>query len=255
MESTVTGKVFISCGQHLPDEKEAASRVHELLAKEFHLKPYLAKDVQSLYDLMTITKKELPSSDYYLFIDFRRRSIFTHQELALAHHLGFGDQVIFLRQEGSAAPEGFLRYILGNADWFNTNDELIEKVRERVRARGWKPEYSRNLVVGPLRTSDLFHYQDHTGSSLNVAWVAQIENKRPDIAAVGPCKDRAYLKWADQASYEPTLLPQDSGSVALCAVRPDKRGLFLHSLRDHIPREPIVLENGDYELMFNTGFR
>lgn len=58
---------------------------------------------------MTITR-ELRNSDYYLFIDFLRRtdkpedlaySLFTHQELALAHHLGFGD-MIALRQSASA---------------------------------------------------------------------------------------------------------------------------------------------------------
>lgn len=67
-----------------------------------------------------------------------------------------------------------------------------------------------------------------------------------------PCPDRAYLKWADQFSYEPTLLPQDFGYVVLFAVRPDAPGLFLQSLRDHTPREPIVRDNGDYDLAFKV---
>jgi len=73
----------------------------KLLKDKFQLDSYIAFKVQSLNDIMTITK-ELRSSDYYLFIDFVRRptksqylhiSLFTHQELALAHHLGFKDMI------------------------------------------------------------------------------------------------------------------------------------------------------------------
>jgi hypothetical protein len=124
------------------------------------------------------------------------------------------------------------------------------------------PEPPRNFVVTGLTKSDPFTYHDHTGRSKNVAWTARIENRSPDVA-VGvvcildtingdPCGDRAYLKWADQSSYEPTILPHDFGQVALFAIRPDKPGLFLQSLRDHSPREPIVRDNGDYDLAFKV---
>jgi hypothetical protein len=118
----MAGRVFISCGQRPPAEREVAERIRALLEDEFHLSAYLAFRIQSLDDVMTITR-ELKSSDYFLFIDFLRRpersedlpvSLFTHQELALAHHLGFKD-IIALQQEG-APLEGFLRYVLSNPE-------------------------------------------------------------------------------------------------------------------------------------------
>jgi hypothetical protein len=268
----VSGKVFISCGQRPPDETAAADAVSRVLREEFHLVPYVAFRVQSLGDIMAITN-ELRSSDYYLFIDFARRqdkpqdlpsSLFTHQELALAHHLGFLDQVIALRQEGVPL-EGFLKYVQSNPESFNTLEDLLDRVRTLVRAKGWNPGYSRNLVVGAVEKTGLLSYADHTGASLQMVWQARIENRRPDAAAVGavcildsirdqsgneiPCEDHAYLKWAGHAGYERTLLPQDFGLIDLFAVRPDAPGLFLHSLRD-TPREPIVTANGDYEFSF-----
>jgi hypothetical protein len=125
----------------------------------------------------------------------------------------------------------------------------IEKVQVLVEEKGWNPNYSRNLVVSELMKSAPFGYRDHTGwSPYNVTWKAKIDNKRSDAAAVGavcildtingaPCEDRAYLKWADQGSYEPTLLPQDFGQVCLFMVRPDAPGQFLQSLRDQV--EPL----------------
>jgi hypothetical protein len=86
----LAGKVFISAGMSLPQEKDAVQKVKALLeSAEFNLQTYVAINVQSLDDIMNITK-ELRDADYYLFIDFKRHSTFTHQELALAHHLGYG---------------------------------------------------------------------------------------------------------------------------------------------------------------------
>jgi hypothetical protein len=141
-EVILTGKVFISCGQRPPHETQAAEEVCRLLRDEFHLEPYVAFGVQSLGDIMALTN-ELRACDYYLFIDFARRatkpedlpcSLFTHQELALAHHLGFKEQVIAFQQEG-APFEGFLKYVQSNPAKFNTVSELVEKVRNFVRAK------------------------------------------------------------------------------------------------------------------------
>src|SRR2546423_1701014 len=103
---------------HLTGERDAALRVRELLKSKFNLRVYVAITVQSFDDIMTITK-ELRSSDYYLFIDFKRLSLFAHQELALAHDLGFGGNLIALRETGASDPQGFQRYVLSNPSSFN----------------------------------------------------------------------------------------------------------------------------------------
>jgi hypothetical protein len=189
-EAVMGGKVFISCGINSPEERKMARRVRDLLNNDpFNLTPYVAITVQSLDDIMTITN-ELRSSDYYLFIDFNRAgnvSMFTHQELALAHHLGFASNIIALRETGAPDPApGFLNYVLSNPEWFSTRDELIEKVRMLVSDKGWAPNYSRNLVVDPTLTrSGLSQYGDHTGQVAHESWRAKIHNRRPEAAAVG----------------------------------------------------------------------
>lgn len=270
----MAGKVFISCGQR-NHERDLANRIAKLLREEFHLTPYLAFKVQSLSDIMVITE-ELRSSDYYLFVDFLRSSgdpqylacsLFTHQELALAHHLGFRDDMIALQQAG-APLEGFLKYVLSNPEHFDGDADLIEKTRNLVRERGWSPTYSRNLVLGAVRALGPLVYQDHTGSNTMRVWNAKIENRRPDVAAVGtvcildeiesgtgipcPSPDRSYLKWSGQATYLNTILPKDFGEVTLCCTHQNEQGLFLISARDVVPRSPIVRQNGQYLLRYKV---
>jgi len=266
----LSGRVFVSCGQR-PEEIPISIDVSDVLRKEFSLDPYVAVRVQSLCDIMAITE-ELRRSDYYLFIDFLRKadppfSLFTHQELALAHHLGFHSDIIALQQEG-AKIEGFLKYVQGNPVEFKTRDDLLVRLRELVKSKGWHAGYSRNLVVTKISNDGpLWDYRDHAGQHKQVVWQARIENKRPDAAAVGTVcildsirsedgsdvqhEDRAYLKWSGQAGYERTILPEDFGVVDLCAISPDEPGLFLHSLRD-TPRQPVLTKNGRYWLRYKV---
>jgi hypothetical protein len=272
------GKVFISCGQRPPHEKEIAESVAKLLKDEFKLKPYLAFKIQSFDDIMTITK-ELCSSDYYLFIDFKRNpenlydlpcSLFTHQELALAHHLGF-ENIISLQQQ-DAPLEGFLRYVLSNPEIFTNKEDLLNKTLDLVRIRKWSASYSRNLIIKELGFKDPLFYQDHTGKYFERVWQVKVENKRPDAAAIGTVCildyiemkkgtrirpfDRSYLKWAGQIGYERTILPKDSGDIDIFSLHADEPGIFLHSMSD-TPREPIVKEDGEYQLffkLFSQGF-
>lgn len=274
----MAGRVFISCGQRPPDEREVAERLKVLLEEEFHLEVYIAFRIQSLDDVMTITR-ELRSSDYFLFIDFLRRpdrpedlpiSLFTHQELALAHHLGFKHIIAFQQEE--VPLEGFLRYVLSNPEHFSTADDLIAKTRTLLQDRGWHSGYSRNLTTEQLGFTPPVQYGDHTGTWLETVWQIRIHNNRPDVAAVGavcildsiespngqnmPAPDRSYLKWAGQAGYDRTILPADFGDIDLFSIHFDGPGIFLHSLRD-TPREPVVRENGDYTFhfkLFSEGF-
>jgi len=274
----MAGKVFISCGQRLGKEKKIALAVKKLLKSKFQLDSYIAFKVQGLNDIMTITK-ELRSSDYYLFIDFVRRqkqpedfhiSLFTHQELALAHHLGFKD-MIALQQEG-APSDGFIRYLLINPEPFRGKVDLLAKLMKLVRAKRWSPGFSRNLVIVEQGFTPIIRYRDHTGECTAQVWEARIQNRRPDAAAVGavcildhinkrdgtdvPSPDRSYLKWSGQAGYERAILPKDYAVIDLFALRTDRPGIFLLSLRD-TPREPIVTEDGEYKLfykLFSQGF-
>lgn len=273
----MTGKVFLSCGQRPGREKKLAERICKLLQQKFGLDSYLAIKIQSLNDIMKITE-ELKSSDYFLFIDFFRKddkyfpvSLFTHQELALAHNLGFRDIIAF--QEKGAPLEGFLKYVQSNPEPFQGDGQLLEKVERFVMERKWIKNYSRNLVLEKIHKVGPMRYNDQTGSHFEYIWHANIVNRRPDIAAVNSvcildsielsdgttiaCYDRSNLKWANQMGYQRTILPEDFGIIDIFAIHADEPGIFLHSARDLVPRESIVKDGGRYRLhykVFSEGF-
>jgi hypothetical protein len=269
---TMVGRVFISCGQRPGREKETANKIGILLKEKFSLESYIAINVQSLNDIMKITQ-ELRTADYYLFIDFLRRdkgdipfSLFTHQELALAHNLGFNEMIAF-KEEG-APIEGFLRYVQSNPEPFSSEADLLEKIEVLVRERKWNKDYSRNLVLENISAPiGPFVYADHTGQSLEYVWHAKIRNRRPDAAAVNTVcildsiehkgktessSDRSNIKWARQIGYQRTIFPEDYGLIDIFALRSDREGIFLHSALDSAPRQPILTGDGKYRLNFKV---
>jgi hypothetical protein len=271
----VVGRVFISCGQR-ENERKTAEKIRNLLREKFSLDSYLAFKVQGLMDIMKITD-ELKASDYYLFIDFHREgeipcSLFTHQELALAHHVGFRD-IIAIQQNGVPF-EGFLKYVLSNPEHFTSEEELLQKVERLVRERGWNKDYSRNLVLPNIwKEPDAITYRDQTGERTEYVWRALVVNKRPDVAAVNAVcildsithadgstymsNDRSFLKWVGiVGGYNTTILPEDSAFIDIFCIRGDKPGLFLHSAWD-AERKPILDIEGSYKLnykLFSEGF-
>src|SRR3989338_2367156 len=214
-------KVFVSCGQRPPDEKRIAEKIRDILKNKFELDSYLAFKVQSFDDVMQITR-ELSVCDYYLFIDFkreklawtckRRGSLFTHQELAIARHLGFSE-IIALQEEGVML-EGFAQYILSNPESFKTETDLLNKVEHLIQDRGWNKNYSRNLIVGGLIKNLPTLYRDHSlvEPRNEIIWHCQILKRRNDKAAANTLAilkqvvedqtgrswspDTAFLKWA-----------------------------------------------------------
>lgn len=277
--TVMVGRVFISCGQRRGREQEITHQIQELLMETFQLESYVAINIQGFNDIMRITD-ELKRSDYYLFIDFLRRnacflkrntnnlpiSLFTHQELALAHNIGF-TEMIALREKG-APIDGFLRYIQSNPVEFDGDEDLLTKVEDLVRARGWERNYSRNLVLQEISPRyGPFVYADHSGMHAECVWHARIQNRRPDVAAVNTVcildsisdgstnqesHDRSNLKWARQIGYERTIFPLDYGLIDVISIRQDEEGLFLHSALDISPRDPIVNRSGKYILNFKV---
>ncbi len=274
----MAGKVFISCGQRPPFEKNIAEKVGKLLKDKFGLDSYLAFKIQGLNDIMKITE-ELRSSDYYLFIDFFRKkkffkkgkiefqcSLFTHQELALAHHLGFQEIIAF--QQKGAPLEGFLRYVQSNPETFKDENELLQKLEIIVKERGWNQNYSRNLAISDFSRIGPLHYADQTGQYFEWVWDVTIENRRPDVAAINTAclldyivlptgakiesNDRSWLKWGGQIGYQRTILPMDRGRINIFAIHCNENGVYLHSAQDLIPRIPIITDEGVYKMCYKV---
>ncbi|MDD5016439.1 MAG: hypothetical protein PHW73_15345 [Atribacterota bacterium] len=266
----MSGKVFISCGQRPPFEKNVAEKIAKLLKEDFELDSYLAFKIQGLNDIMKITE-ELKSSDFYLFIDFFRKdkvglpcSLFTHQELALAHHLGFQEIIAF--QQKRAPLEGFLRYVQSNPEPFKDEDDLLQKLRIIVSERGWNKNYSRNLIISNVSRVGPLYYSDQTGKYHEWVWDVDIENRRPDVAAINTAclldyiispagakiesSDRSWLKWGGQIGYQRTILPMDYGKINIFAIHCNENGVYLHSAQDLVPRTPVITDEGVYKMCY-----
>ncbi len=183
-----------------------------------------------------------------------RGSLFTNQELALAHYLKF-EEAIFLQQTGIRL-EGMTKYFLSNPETFDSFQEVIDKVKALVKQRRWVPTYSRQLSVKNLRMEKRpIGYRDHAGEYAQYVWFAHIENRRSRTRAENTrarlanvtdpkgkcsCPDRGLLKWAGQFGYERLIMPgEDEPFDAFAIDFKNHLEIYLHSAAD-VPREPII---------------
>ncbi len=161
--------------------------------------PYVAIEAQSIQDVNSGIIHELKSADYYLFIDFRREtlldakvsreepvfrgSLFTHQELAIAHVLDF-PHAIFLRQKGTELA-GLGRYMLTNAKEFSCSTEVVGLVKRLVTERMWSSFYSRHLVITDFirHESEENVNESRHDDYKEYHWLAFVANRRPDLRA------------------------------------------------------------------------
>jgi len=289
-------KVFISCGQReRGEEQRVAKQLEEWFTSQMY-DPYVAYRVQTLNDVMAIIEA-LERSDYFLFIDFCRESLlslsggkleslgfrgslFSHQELALAHYLGFGDDVIVLRHR-DLQPEGFLRYTQANPVSFDSPDEVVGKVEALVQHNDWSPESSRHFGarMGAKPLTPIRYYDHTTGREGRVShvWGVHIENRQRkrvalnviaslrELAEVGGqsgSPDKSPLKWAGQQAYAITILPRDEWAIDVLSIDAERsHRVFLHSLADalyldeetnRLSRPPVIGQPGRYHLTYRV---
>jgi len=188
-------KVFISCGQASPAERQVTHSIATWFSSQ-GFSPYVAIQVQSILDLNSGIIGELKTSDYYLFVNFRRDrlkcfprreyrgSLFTNQELAIAYALGF-EHMLMINQLG-VRREGVFQFMVSNVPEFATLNEVHGRVQSAVKTAGWHPNYTRQLdVAGYHFTPTPVGYGDHTGFRNIRALHLRVQNGRPDVGAVG----------------------------------------------------------------------
>src|SRR5690349_20052762 len=102
-------RVFISCGQSTPEEQQTANKISAML-EERGFAPYVAKNVQTVFEIDSGIIRELKNSDCYLLITFCREklrkaefrgSLFSNQELAIAYALGFEPKILVVIKKES----------------------------------------------------------------------------------------------------------------------------------------------------------
>lgn len=275
-------RIFISCGQHSPREVKIARRVAELLDSH-GFDPYVAKEVQNVFEINSGIIGELKNSDCYLLVNFRREqmvrrgyrgSLFSNQEFAVAYALGF-DRIIVVNEKGVRS-EGMLGYIGCNTKAFETDDECLVIVEGALDLSGWEPSYSRRLRAENVRFKH-DRYIHFTQELMDGRFLSlDIANKRPDIAAVetsgrlvGFRRDgeqnwspssphhRSLLKASGRSGFSHTVFPRSSeifnilfmGSVSRNSAERDD-GIYLNSALDLIPNPRLPLKPGQWELLY-----
>lgn len=156
--NVLKAKVFISCGQRKgTEELEIAHKIANILIKA-GFDPYIAVEEQTLKGLKENIFKQLETSEYIVFIDFlreeirsgkqetfRRGSLFSHQELAIASYLN--KQLMSFQEEGIKYDDGLMRFLQGNSITFNNRDELPAMVDDRLKKLDWNPEWKNQLSL------------------------------------------------------------------------------------------------------------
>ena len=116
MEDRLPARVFISCGQSQGTDEVQVAKDIEAEFRKLGFDPYVAVEEQSLRGIKENIFRQLETSEYFVFIDFKREyvpdknacrgSLFSHQELALAAYLGL--PIIAFREKGVIPEDGIM---------------------------------------------------------------------------------------------------------------------------------------------------
>ena len=159
--------MFISCGQNKrSDEVELAHKILKVL-EGLGFEGYIAVREQVLRGVKENIFAQLASSEYFLFIDFKREafrdsdecrgSLFSHQELAVAAYLDI--DVLAFQEEGVRKQDGLLAYLQTNCIPFSKRADLPALVEAEVKTQGWSPIWKGTLLL------DYMYHTDREGAS------------------------------------------------------------------------------------------
>lgn len=155
-------RVFVSMGQDKKsNEKQACDEIEKLLIGRGY-EPYVAITEQSLLGLIEPILNALRKCEYFLFVDFYRDmpnpnitnvSLFSHQELAVAAALK-KPFILAFRDERLGTDDtlnGMARYLKINPIYFNSKNDLIQKVQQAVEEQEktgvWNTNWRNELVI------------------------------------------------------------------------------------------------------------
>jgi len=150
-------KVFISCGQMRGSgEEETAQKIGERLY-QLGYDPYIAVAEQTLKGIKENIFTQLETSEYFIFIDFKREkimdkqdnvhrgSLFSHQELALASYLDL--PLIAFQESGVKKEDGIMRFLQGNSIEFTDHHLLPDTIAGMLQKNGWGPHWKNQLQL------------------------------------------------------------------------------------------------------------
>ncbi|HUC62329.1 MAG TPA: hypothetical protein VMF53_10265 [Alphaproteobacteria bacterium] len=248
LESRISNaaRVFISCGQARGSEEEKIAREIAERVRNLGFDPYVAVTEQTLRGLRENIFEQLRSSEYFIFVDFKRErlanpetdeyrgSLFSHQELSIASFLEL--DVIALQESGVKPDDGIIRFLQANAIRFTDRHTLPNVIADKIRERNWDPGWQNELILerdgaqfsDARRPDDLtgryFHINVHNRHHTKTAQNCYVYLENAEDLGSGeslPLKIIEF-KWAG------TMLP--GVGIAPLARRPFDAFFILHNL-------------------------
>jgi len=279
METVYKAKVFISCGQQKgSDEVEIAHRIAERL-RELGYEPYIGVEEQTLKGVKENIFGQLETSEYFIFIDFKRErlstdsdepvyrgSLFSHQELSVASFLDI--PFIAFQEKGVKSDDGILKFVQANCIPFTDRHTLPNVIADCINQRGWSPHWKRELVLErneeeyvdatviqnqTLKLARYFHIEvrnlhQRKLASNCYAYLESIEDlsthRRNTLETV-------ELKWKGYVLPNATILPSSSRYFDAFFVFHDSPStLHFNLFTDYTGYIPQVNRPGDFELIY-----
>jgi hypothetical protein len=258
-------RVFISCGQARgTDEQKIATDISCVL-KKLGFDPYVAVAEQSLRGLKENLFEQLRKSEYFLFINFKRKggSLFSHQELAIASFL---DLKVLALQEKGLKLDGILGFLQANAHPFEERDLLAKQVgglvADLVRRRKWVRSWRNELVLnrrareftdrnqGEIRYFHIDVYNRHHDQTARNCYVF-LEKVRRLGTNKGTRIKAVELKWAGTTLPNVAISPGTARSFDAFFIRHKKPTVLQFKTFADSPRyKPDIKHEGTYEFTY-----
>jgi hypothetical protein len=288
----MNAKIFLSCGQK-DDEKELANRIAKRLESlrapgqagpdtGFHC--YVAVADQSLEGLRENIFRQLETSEYFIFLDFKRDplgtsgecrgSLFTNQELAVASFLS--KPAILFQEAGVRKLDGMLASFQSNLLTFHDRGRLEDLiagvVEEKLRSGEWSTGWKDQLVIEvptarfsgtaealPGSRPGLTEFYHLGVRNLHNAKVALhccvlLESIQPrDWDGIVAPFDPVELKWAGAPPTLPSVIvPASAMRLFDCfKIRHDAPATIeFQTLTDSTEFSPVIRQPGIYDITY-----
>ena len=272
-------RIFLSCGQAAPDEKEFAQDLKkELESEKYNFQVFVAITENTIKDLDRELLDHLKISDYFLFINFRREiisnthdkqcsyrgSLYTNQELAMACAVGFTSENMLIFSEEGIDRDGLLKTLVTNNCDFTDKKQLRKLILHKIK--DWDYRYSRCLLVSGVYFND-GPWDWKLGKKSEWIAVMEIENKRSQWLAAN-CV--AHLKSIQTSSgefcnleetyplkacgidhFSHTVWPNSTVKFDMLSIHVNGPQIYLHTQRDR-RYEPIAEGTGIYFLTYEV---
>jgi hypothetical protein len=274
-KNNIKAKVFISCGQNKnTDEVEIAQSIAKKL-EENGFDYYIAVQEQSLKGVKENIFKQIKTSEYFLFIDFKREkikqgyfqraihrgSLFSHQELALASYLEM--PLIAFQENGVKTDDGIMKFIQANCKAFTNRQKLTDLVMQEIEKQwspNWKnqlclkisPKYSDAMIPRDVQAR-FYHIivKNHHRSKIATNCYAYLESaKQQNNSANIPLKT-IELKWAGYILPNAMITPHSTRFFdAFFISHTNPSGLQCNVFADSTEYIPRIQGPGDFEVTY-----